>query len=100
MDKLERIGFSINELKILFNTLIEISRENNKRQDEIKKEFFDDLKNYYKVIESRNERDRLQNELKNLDMLKVKEKEKYNSYPKVIKSIETLQMQKFMKMIL
>jgi len=26
----------------------------------------------------------------NLDMLKVKEKEKYNSYPKLIKSIETL----------
>jgi len=64
MNKLERMDFSINELKILFNTLIEISRENNKRQDEIKKEFFDDLKNYYKVIGSRNERDRLQNELK------------------------------------
>jgi hypothetical protein len=93
LDKLEIMGFGINELQILYDTLTEIDRENrnnNKNLDEIKKGFFNDLKNYNEVIRSRNERDRLETELKNLEMLKVKERERYNSYPKVIQSIERL----------
>lgn len=58
--------------------------------DEIKKEFFNDLKNYDVVIRSRNERERLQSELKNLEIKIIKERERYNSYPTVIKSIERL----------
>ncbi len=91
IDKLERMGFGINDLEILYDTLIEIARENNNKSiDEIKKEFFNDLKSYEEVIRSRNERDRLKSELKNLEMLKIKERERYNSYPKVIQSIERL----------
>jgi len=91
IDKLERMGFGINDLEILYDTLIEIARENNNKSiDEIKKVFFNDLKSYEEVIRSRNERDRLKSELKNLEMLKIKERERYNSYPKVIQSIERL----------
>ena len=44
---------------------MEIGRENNtenKTFEQIKKEFFDDLKNYVEILGSRNERDRLKNE--------------------------------------
>ena len=100
---LERMGFGINELRILYDTLMEIGRENNinnKTFEQIKKEFFDDLKNYDEILRSRNERDRLQNEIKNLEIQLRKEKERYNAYPKVIKSIERLSNAGFMKMIL
>ena len=43
ISELERMDFGINELRVLFNTLNEIGRENNKSLDEIKKKFFDDL---------------------------------------------------------
>ena len=39
LPELEIIGFGINELRILFNTLNEIDRANNKSLDEMKKEF-------------------------------------------------------------
>ena len=90
---LERMGFGINELRMLYDTLMEIGRENNtenKTFEQIKKEFFDDLKNYDEILRSRNERDRLQQEIKNLEIQLEKEKEKYNAYPKVIESIEKL----------
>jgi hypothetical protein len=59
MNKLERMSFGINELRVLYYTLIEIERENNNKSlDEIKREFFNDLKNYDVVIRSRNERER------------------------------------------
>jgi hypothetical protein len=94
LEKLEIMSFGINELQVLYDTLIEIDRENknknNKSFDEIKKEFFYDLKNYYKVVGSRNERDRLQAEIKNLETLKIKERERYHAYPTVIKSLERL----------
>lgn len=40
IEKLERMNFGINELRILFDTLNEIGRENNKSLDEIKKRIF------------------------------------------------------------
>jgi hypothetical protein len=88
-----RMDFGINELRILNDTLMEIGRENNinnKTFEQIKREFFDDLKNYDEILGSRKEKDRLQNESKNLKMQLIKEKERYNSYPKVIASIERL----------
>ena len=92
--ELERMGFGINQLKILYDTLMEIGRENNtnnnKTFQQIKKEFFDDLNSYDEILGSRNERDRLQSEIKNLEMQIIKEKEKYNAYPKVIQSIQRL----------
>ncbi|HET9807609.1 MAG TPA: hypothetical protein VFP49_11920 [Nitrososphaeraceae archaeon] len=91
--ELERFGFGINELRILNDTLMEIGRENNtnnKTFEHIKKEFFDDLKSYDEILGSRNERDRLQNEIKNLEMQLIKEKERCNVYPKVIQSIQRL----------
>ena len=57
--KLERMGFAINELRMLYDTLMEIGRENNienKPFEQIKKEFFDDLKNYDEILGSRNEK--------------------------------------------
>jgi chromosome segregation ATPase len=88
--ELERMDFGINELRVLFNTLNEIGRENNKSLDEIKKEFFHDLKNYHEIISSRKKRDRLQSEIKNLEMQMIKERDRYDSYPKVIESIEII----------
>ena len=68
ISELERMDFGIGQLRVLFNTLNEIGRENNKSLDEIKKEFFDDLKNYHEIVRSRKKRDRLQSEIKNLEM--------------------------------
>ena len=93
IEELERMGFGINELRMLNDTLMEIGRENNtnnKPFEQIKKEFFNDLKNYEEVLRSRNERDRLQSEIKNLELQLIHEKEKYNAYPKVIQSIQKL----------
>jgi hypothetical protein len=87
------MGFGINDLRNLYDTLMEIGRENNtenKTFEQIKKEFFDDLKNYGEILGSRNERDRLKNEIKNLKMQVIKERERYNSYPKVFHSLERL----------
>ena len=67
ISELERMDFGIGQLRVLFNTLNEIGRENNKSLDEIKKEFFDDLKNYHEIVRSRKKRDRLQSEIKNLE---------------------------------
>jgi hypothetical protein len=73
------VGFGINELRILYDTLMEIGRENIdnsniKTFQHIKKEFFDDLKNYDEILGSRNKKDRLQNEIKNLELQLIKEK--------------------------
>ena len=73
---LERMSFGINELRILYDTLMKIGRENinntnNKTFEQIKKEFFDDLKNYGEILRSRKERDRLKNEIKNLCIVKL-----------------------------
>ena len=54
--------------------LMEIGREdinnniNNKSFEQIKNEFFDDLKNYDEIFRSRNKRDGLQREIKNLEI--------------------------------
>jgi hypothetical protein len=92
-EDLERMGFGINELRGLYDTLMEIGRENNtetKTFEQIKKEFFDDLKSYDEILASRKDKDRLKNEIKNLENQLLKEKERYSSYPKVIESIERL----------
>ena len=68
----------------------EIAKENNQSFDEIIKEFFDDLKNYEEVIVSRRDIDRLKNELKILEVQTMKERERYNAYPKIIESITRL----------
>jgi hypothetical protein len=86
----ETMGFGINELRTLTNMLNEIGKENNQSFDEIRKEFFDDLKNYEEVIESRREIDRLKNELKILEVQTMKQIERYNAYPKIIESITRL----------
>ena len=90
LNELETRGFGINELRTLINMLNEIGLENNQDFDEIRKEFFDDIKNYEEVIGSRKERERLKNELKSLEIQIMKEREKYNSYPKIKESINRL----------
>ena len=87
INELEMRGFGINEFRTLINMLNEIGLENNQNFDEIRKEFFDDVKNYEEVIGSRNEINRLKNELKSLEVQTMKEREKYNAYPKIIDSI-------------
>jgi DNA repair exonuclease SbcCD ATPase subunit len=87
IDELEIRGFNIQELRTLINMLNEIGRENDSTFDEIRNEFFKDVKNYEEVIGSRKEKDRLQKELKILEEETMKEREKHNAYPKVIESI-------------
>ena len=86
-DELEIMGFNIPKLRDLFNLLNEIGRENDLTVDQIIDKFFDDVKNYEEVIGSRKEIDRLKNELKNLQIKTLKEKEKYIAYPTVIEAI-------------
>jgi hypothetical protein len=90
IDDLERMGFGNKELRSLFNILNEIGLENNLDFNEIRKQFFDDVKNYEEVIGSRKEIDRLKNERQRLEVQTLKEREKYNSYPKIIESINRL----------
>ena len=87
INELEKRGFGINEFRTLISMLNEIGLENNQNFDEVKKEFFDDVKNYEEVIGSRNEINRLKNELKILEVQTMNEREKYNAYPKIIESI-------------
>jgi hypothetical protein len=90
LNDLEIIGFGITELRTLISMLNEISMEHNQDFNEVRKKFFDDLKNYEEVIGSRKEIERLKNELKNLEIQIRKEREKYHSYPKIIESINRL----------
>jgi hypothetical protein len=90
MDELELRGFNIRELRTLINMLNEIGRENDYTFDKIRNEFFDGVKNYEKVIGSRKEVDRLKHEFKSLEVNIIKEREKYNAYPKIIESITRL----------
>jgi hypothetical protein len=91
INELENRGFGITELRILINIINEIGLEHKHDYDEIRKQFFEDLKkNYEEVIGSRKEIDRLEKELKILEEQTMKEREKYNSYPKVIESIRRL----------
>ena len=90
INELEMRGFGIKEFRTLINMLNEIGLENNQNFDDIRKEFFDDVENYEEVIGSRNEIDRLKNELKSLEVQTMKEREKYNAYPKIIESLTAL----------
>ena len=91
INELENRGFGITKLRILINIINEIGLEHKQDYDEIRKEFFEDVKkNYGEVIGSRKEIDRLKKELKILEEFTMKEREKYNSYPKVIESIRRL----------
>jgi len=87
IEELELRGFNIKELRTLYNMLNEMGRENDFTYDKIRNDFFEDVKNYEEVIGGRKERDRLKNECKILEEQTMKEREKYNSYPKVIESI-------------
>ena len=87
INELEMRGFGIIELRTLINILNEIGIEKNQNFDVTRKKFFDDVKNYVEVIGSRIEIDRLKNELKNLEIKTLKEKEKYIAYPTVIEAI-------------
>jgi hypothetical protein len=90
LDELERRGFGISELRTLIHILNEIGLEHNINFDDIRKKFFDDLKNYEEVIGSRIEIEKLKKELKSLEVQTNKEREKCDSYPKVIESIMRL----------
>ena len=90
LHEVETMGFGINELRTLTNMLNEIGKENNQSFNEIRKEFFDDLKNYEEVIGTRRDIERLKNELKILEVQTMKERERYNAYPKILESITRL----------
>ena len=84
INDLETKGFGNKELRTLYTMLNEIGLENNTDFNEIRKQFFDDIKNYEEVIGSRKEIERLKTEVKNLEEKTVKEREKYIAYPAVI----------------
>lgn len=90
INELEMMGFGINEFRTLNNMLNEIGGENNESFDGIRKQFYDDVKNYEEVIGSRKEIIRLINELKSLEAQTMKEREKYNAYPKILESVRRL----------
>ena len=69
-------GFGIKELRTLINMLNEIGMEHNQNFDEIRKKYFDDVKNYEEVIGSRIEIERLKKELKILEDQTMKERAK------------------------
>ena len=90
INQVEAMGFGIYQLRTLSNMLNKINEGNNQSFDGIRKEFFDDVKNYEDVFGSRREIDRLKTELKILEVQTMIEREKYNAYPKIIESIVTL----------
>ena len=90
LNELESRGFGIEELRTLINMLNEIGLEHNIDFEVIRKIYFDDVKNYEEVIGSRIEIERLKKQLKILEEQIIKEREKYNAYPKIIESITRL----------
>ena len=76
LNELELRGFGIEEFRTLINMLNEIGLEHNINFDEIRKKYFDDVKNYEEVIGSRNEIERLKKELKILEFQTMKERAK------------------------
>ena len=67
INELQTRGFGNKELRTLFNMLNEIGREHNLDFNDIRKKFFDDVKNYEEILGSRMEIERLKNELKSLE---------------------------------
>ena len=90
INELQTRGFGNKELRTLFNILNEIGREHNLDFNDIREKFFDGVKNYEEIFGSRMEIERLKNELKSLEVQTIKEREKYNAYPKVIESLTAL----------
>ena len=97
LNELEGRDFGIEEFRTFINMLNEIGMEHNQIYDEIKKKFFNDVKNYEEVIGSRKEIDRLKSEidrikreLKSLEVETIKEREKSNAYPKIVECITRL----------
>ena len=87
IDELESYGFGISELRTLIHMINEIGLGHKINYEEIRKKYFDDMKNYEEVIGSRIEIERLKKGLKTLQDKTMKEREKYESYPNVIESI-------------
>ena len=97
LNELEGRDFGIEEFRTFINMLNEIGMEHNQTYDEIKKKFFNDVKNYEEVIGTRKEIDRLKSEidrikreLKSLEVETIKEREKSNAYPKIVECITRL----------
>jgi translation elongation factor EF-1beta len=66
--ELENIGFGIKELKILYNTIIEISKENTINPKEAAQKFFSDMNDYDDIVGFKKKVEELRKEGSNLNM--------------------------------
>ena len=66
--ELENIGFGIKELKILYNTIIEISKENEINPKEAAQKFFSDMDDYDDIVGFKKKVEELRKESSNLNM--------------------------------
>ena len=66
--ELENIGFGIKELKIIYNTIIEISKENEINPKEAAQKFFSDIDDYDDIVGFKKKVEELRKESSNLNM--------------------------------
>jgi hypothetical protein len=66
--ELENIGFGIKELKIIYNTIIEISKENEINPKEAAQKFFSDVDDYDDIVGFKKKVEELRKESSNLNM--------------------------------
>lgn len=66
LQELEYLGFGLKELKTLYNTITEITKENNINSKEAIQDFFDQLNDYDKYIDLKKV-ENLKNELANIN---------------------------------
>jgi hypothetical protein len=66
--ELENLGFGIKELKILYNTIIEISKENEINPKEAAQKFFSDMDDYDDIVGFKKKVEELRKESSNLNM--------------------------------
>ena len=66
LQEFERIGFSLKELKTLYNTITEIAKENNINSKEAIQQFFNDLNEYDNIVDFKKKVEDLRNEISHL----------------------------------
>ena len=68
IQELENIGFGLKELKTIYNTIIEIAKENNLNPKEAIEKFFNDLNEYDEIVDFKKKVEDLRKEVSHLSM--------------------------------
>jgi len=88
--ELENIGFGIKELKIIYNTIIEIAKENKINPKEAGEKFFSDMDDYDNVVGFNKKVEELRKESSNLNMQIATNRSLLSSQPYIATILQNL----------